>query len=138
MKAYLVTNRITYEYSIIVFAESPGKAKALVLGTDGFEYDPFTELSAWRKPELDKFYKGRRLMDWEDPEDRVAMVRYGNFVCTDEAKEFAECKECPAREWCSEPEDEEDEAQREYEAASLYAAYCKQYEPTYNPEDGSM
>ena len=32
----------------------------------------------------------------------------------------------------------EDEAQREYEAAVEYAEYCKQYEPTYNPEDGSM
>lgn len=138
MKAYLVTNRITYEYSVVVFAESSGKAKALVLGGDGFEYDLFTELSAYRKPELDPFYKGRRFMDWEDPDDRIAMVRYGGYVCSDEAKEFEDCKECPAREWCSEAEDEEAEAEREREAAALYAAYCEQYEPTYNPEDGSM
>lgn len=138
MKAYLVTNRITYEYSVVVFAESQGKAKALVQGTDGFEDDPFTELSAYRKPELDQFYKGRSFMDWENPDDRIAMVQYGGYVCSDEAKEFEDCKECPAREWCSEAEDEEDEAQREYEAATLYAAYCEQYEPTYNPKDGSM
>ncbi len=138
MKAYCVRNRTTCEYSFVVFAESPGKAKASVLHMDEFNDDSFTDLEAWRKPELDRFYKGRRLMDWEDPEDRVAMVRYGNFVCTDEAKEFEDCKECPAREWCSEAEDEEAEAEREREAAALYAAYCEQYEPTYNPEDGSM
>lgn len=138
MKAYLVTNRITYEYSVVVFAESQGKAKALVQGTDGFEDDPFTELSAYRKPELDPFYKGRTFMDWDDPDDRVALVRYGGYVCSDEVKEFEDCKECPAREWCSEAEDEEDEAQREYEAASEYAAYCERHESTYNPEDGSM
>lgn len=138
MKAYLVTNSITREYSVVVFAESPGKAKALVQGTDGFEDDSFTELSAYRKPELDPFYKGHRFMDWDDPDDRVAMVRYGGYVCSDEAKEFEDCKECPAREWCSEAEDEESEAEREREAAALYAAYCEQYEPTYNPEDGSM
>ena len=30
------------------------------------------------------------------------------------------------------------QAQREYEAASELRDYCIRYEPTYNPEDGSM
>lgn len=32
----------------------------------------------------------------------------------------------------------EQEGQREYEAAVEMAEYCERYEPTYNPEDGSM
>ena len=30
------------------------------------------------------------------------------------------------------------EAQRDYEAASNMRDYCEHYEPTYNPDDGSM
>lgn len=54
------------------------------------------------------------------------------FCCTvrDEIESVAKTLE--------EIEQEEIEAQREYEAAVEYAEYCKQYEPTYNPEDGSM
>ena len=32
----------------------------------------------------------------------------------------------------------EQEAQRDYEASVEMAEYCERYEPTYNPEDGSM
>ena len=32
----------------------------------------------------------------------------------------------------------EQEAQRNYEASVEMAEYCERYEPTYNPEDGSM
>ena len=31
-----------------------------------------------------------------------------------------------------------EEAQRDYEQSVEYAQYCERYEPTYNPEDGSM
>lgn len=33
---------------------------------------------------------------------------------------------------------QDQEAQRDYEAAVEMAEYCECYEPTYNPEDGSM
>lgn len=33
---------------------------------------------------------------------------------------------------------QEQEAQRDYEAAVEMTEYCERYEPTYNPEDGSM
>lgn len=36
------------------------------------------------------------------------------------------------------PKDSEQEAQRDYEKSVEYAQYCERYEPTYNPEDGSM
>lgn len=124
MKAYAVRNRLTCEYTEVVFAETPGKAKALVLGHDGFEFDEFIELEAWRKPKLDPFYNGRRFMDWEDPDDRIAMVRYGGFVCDEEYVEFEDCKKCPAREWCSAAEEYLAEAQRQYEASVEFSLYC--------------
>lgn len=36
------------------------------------------------------------------------------------------------------PKDGEQEAQQDYERSVEYAQYCERYEPTYNPEDGSM
>ena len=32
----------------------------------------------------------------------------------------------------------EQEAKRDYEASVEMAEYCERYEPTYNPDDGSM
>ena len=41
--------------------------------------------------------------------------------------------------YCFEPPKEgEQEAQQDYERNVEYAQYCERYEPTYNPEDGSM
>ena len=36
------------------------------------------------------------------------------------------------------PKEGEQEAQQDYERNVEYAQYCERYEPTYNPEDGSM
>lgn len=50
---------------------------------------------------------------------------YWPFYCY--GRKDLEQMECPAR-----------KAQCEDEAASDMRDYCEQYEPTYNPEDGSM
>lgn len=34
--------------------------------------------------------------------------------------------------------EEREQSQREYEAATEMTEYCERYEPTYNPEDGSL
>lgn len=34
--------------------------------------------------------------------------------------------------------EEREQSQREYEAAVEMGQYCERYEPTYNPEDGSL
>lgn len=39
---------------------------------------------------------------------------------------------------CGTKMDDVDEAQRDYEMAVEMQKYCEQFEPTYNPEDGSM
>lgn len=111
MKAYSVSDRNGDEgYSLVVFAETAGKAKAYAAGTDDFCDYGFTGIRAIRKPMLDKYYKGKPEMDWFDPKDRVAMVRYANFECSSEMS-FAECncESCPAKNWCGRYESEMDD-----------------------------
>lgn len=107
MKAYRVTDREGYsEFSVIVFAESAGKAKAAALGTDEFPMGDwsFTDMSARRVPELDPFYRGKYRMEWEDMEDRVVMVRYAHCYCHPDYVDLNDCKECKATEWCEQYE----------------------------------
>ena len=142
MKAYVVSDRKGYsDFSVIVFAENRGKAITAALGTDEFPYQDwsFTELRAIRMPQLDKCYRGHWRMDWDDPADRLAMVKDCGYYCADDAFDPDECSKCDAKEYCSAyAEYLEQEAQRDYEASVEMAEYCERYEQTYNPEDGSM
>lgn len=102
VKAYSVSDRNGDEgCTLVVFAETVGKAKAYAAGTAEFCDYGFTGIRAIRQPMLDKYYKGESEMDWYDPKDRVAMVRYANFECSSEMS-FAECncESCPAKKWC--------------------------------------
>ena len=104
MKAWSVSDRngdtgIDY----VIFAETRGKAIRYALDhCDGaFDWYTWTEMRALRKPALDRFYKGRPAMDWCDLDDRVAMVRYAGFRCSDEVLVMSdECLACPAHFWC--------------------------------------
>lgn len=102
MKAYIITDLKGYaDYSTVVFAETSGKAKAIAIHTDTFEYYEFTEISARRAPKLDKYYRGQKEMDWFDPSDRVALVKEANFSCSYEyGIEDLMCEDCPAKQWC--------------------------------------
>lgn len=111
MKAYSVSDRNgDADYSTVVFAETVGKAKAYAVGTDEFCDYGFTRLRAIRMPMLDKYYKGKPEMDWFDPKDRIAMVRYANYECSGELS-FADCdcENCPAKKWCGRYEMEMDD-----------------------------
>lgn len=102
IKAYSASDRKgDTGYSIVVFAETAGKAKAYATQSEKFDEYDFTDIRVNRKKELDRFYKGKREMDWMDDEDRVAMVRYANYECSYEVC-HPECEngECPAQEWC--------------------------------------
>lgn len=102
MKAYIITDLQGYaDYSTVVFAETSGKAKAIAIHTDAFEDYEFTEISARRVPKLDKYYFGRKEMDWFNPSDRVVLVREANFSCSYETDiEDLRCEDCPAKQWC--------------------------------------
>ena len=114
MKAYSVRDRYGYcEYSVIVFAETPGKAKNLALGTDEFPYGDwdFIELRATREPTLDNSYRGSSYMDWENMDDRVAMVKEAGYRCIPDYVELEICEKCPAKDWCGQYEEMQEEAE---------------------------
>lgn len=102
IKAYSASDRNgDTGYSIVVFAETAGKAKAYAAQSEMFDEYDFTDICVNRRKELDRFYKGKREMDWMDDDDRVAMVRYANYECSSEVW-HPECEkgECPAQQWC--------------------------------------
>ena len=119
MKAWKVADRAGYsEYSCIVFAETPGKAVQEALGTDEFPYQDwdFIELKARRFPEMDKHYRGESRMDWDNAEDRVALVVEGGYTCDPDCAVLSDCEQCPAKDDCSLYEEMlEDQAEMEAE-----------------------
>lgn len=95
MKAYSVRDKIS-ACATVVFAESSTKARFIAMHTDCCEDVPYTEIRAKRMPMLDKYYRGKKEMDWYDDADRIAMVKDGGFWCF----EVSECENCPAKQWC--------------------------------------
>ena len=104
MKAWIVSDYGgNSEYSAVIFAETRGKAIRYALDYCDGTFDSFewTEMRAVRVPALDEFYRGKPEMDWFDMDDRVAMVRYAGFYCSDvETVTVDKCKQCPAHFWC--------------------------------------
>lgn len=105
MKAYRVYDKDgVCDYTIIVFAENRNQARYIALHSEAFEwYDCLTyiDLIAKRIPALDKYYRGLDEMDWDNTEDRIAMVKEANFSCSDEyALDECGCEYCPAKQWC--------------------------------------
>ena len=100
MKAWLALNKTDDEGAMaIVFAETAGKAKALALHTAACEDSNFTDISVSRMPKADKMYKpGKIEMDWNDPNDRLFMVKHCSFYCIDKNEKL--CRECNAKKYC--------------------------------------
>lgn len=98
MKAWLV--RIKDEFSaVVVFAETPGKAKSIGLMYECCEGADFCDIEVRRAPYADKHYtEGREALDWDDPDDRIALVKDCNFICEEIEKE--RCDICSAKEFC--------------------------------------
>ena len=104
MKAYEIYDNGRYsDYTVIVFAESRGKAISYAIGTDEFpKYDwEFTELRARRIPELDKAYRGAWRMEWDNDDDRLALVRDAGCCCGEDAFYPEDCEQCVGKEYCS-------------------------------------
>jgi len=104
MKAYEITDKNGYsDYSIVVFAESRGKAISSAIGTDEFpkyEWD-FTELRARRMKVLDGAYRGRWRMEWDNDEDRLAFVRDAGYYCNEDCFDPDDCERCVGKEYCT-------------------------------------
>ena len=102
-KAYYATGKWS-DCATVVFAESREKAKTIAMSTECCYGVDFVDIEVHRLPHMDKYYKpGKTEMDWLDPEDRIALVKDADFRCIEVNRE--ECKQCPAREYCSEYED---------------------------------
>ena len=102
MKAYLIREvNGVYDYAAVVFAETRNKAKVIGMNAGPFEGSglDYIDVEARRIPKLDKYYRGLDEMDWDNNEDRIAMVKDGNFSCSYEF-EPDDCETCPARKWC--------------------------------------
>lgn len=114
MKAWIVTDEYD-EYSTVVFAETRNIARLEALATDCCEGMAYLNIHPRRFEEADSMYRGRREMEWDDPEDRKFLVGYG-WSCVE--IDYSECPKCPASDLCdkykgimrekSEDDDEED------------------------------
>lgn len=99
MKAWVVSIKDNFEETV-VFAETRGRAKSLALSTDACEGADFCDIEVSRLPKMDKYYKkGKTEMDWNNQQDRLALVKEFNFRC--EYADLDECENCSARDECS-------------------------------------
>lgn len=96
MKAYIITDEDDGG-SIIVFAESRGKAASIAKHTTLCEDRDFTAIRPYRVPQFDKYYRGKSEMDWENPKDRIALVKHG-WRCIE--PDYQLCRACSASKYC--------------------------------------
>jgi hypothetical protein len=88
-------------YAAVVFAETRGKARALAQSTDACDYVDFVNIEVHRIKDADKYYKpGKRELDWDNADDRIALVKDCGFVCDHEYWDMDDCAVCPAKDFC--------------------------------------
>ncbi len=112
MKAYEVFGKDGYPpYSVVVFAETRSKAIYVALNDTDYSLEgcEYIDMRARRRPVLDKYYHGCSSMDWDNDDDRLAMVRDGGFVCDDDFYDPDECARCAGKDYCSKYEEYEEE-----------------------------
>jgi hypothetical protein len=94
LKAYIITNEDDGG-SIVVFAESRGKAASIAMHDENFEDYSFVDIKPYRVPEFDKCYRGLSQMDWYNTKDRIALCKAGWYCLIG-----CDYKECTAKEYC--------------------------------------
>ena len=88
-------------YTTIVFAETAGKARYIAMQSDTIGDDiEFMDVIVWREKRLDAHYRGVSEMDWDNADDRIAIVQELGLSCDDDIFDPDDCKRCPAAEWC--------------------------------------
>ena len=101
MKAWIVRDEYD-EYSTVVFAETRNQARLEAQVTDCCGDMAYLDIHPRRFKEADSMYRGKREMDWYDPEDRKFLVGYG-WSCVE--PDYSECPECPASDLCDKYKD---------------------------------
>lgn len=98
MKAWFVGIKDNFE-ATVVFAETRGKARNLARYTDACEGADFCDIEVRRLPKADKYYKeGKTEMEWDNAEDRRALVEEFGFSC--EYADLVNCETCSAKDCC--------------------------------------
>ena len=98
IKAWLVNEKGELS-ATVVFAETSGKGKSLARLTEACEGADFCNIDIKRIKNIDKYYKDDKWeLDWDDPEDRLILVKECGFRC--EYIEQHYCNKCSAREYC--------------------------------------
>ena len=88
-------------YAAVVFAETRGKARALAQLTDACDYVDFVNIEVRIIKDADKYYKpGKRELDWDNADDRIALVKDCGFACDHEFRNMDKCAVCPAKDFC--------------------------------------
>lgn len=105
MKAWYAYEQNICEYPVIVFALTPGRARAIAMSTDILDGADFTRIRLRRMPDLDCLRDKEGEFDWYDPQTRIALVRDHGWACDEPTG--AECANCHAKEWCEYRVDEE-------------------------------
>lgn len=101
MKAYSVTSDRA-EASVIVFADTPAKARSLAHGTDWLCEEDFIELRARRRREIDHLAGTvATVLDGSGPEDARVMRSLGWYELEGSRET---CKTCELYEWHGVPE----------------------------------
>lgn len=100
MKAWLVREKGEF-CAEVVFAETRGKARSLALHTDCCEDCDFTNIEVHRMKPADEHYReGKWHLDWENPKDRITLVKDCGFVCDYDYFDLEDCELCSAKEYC--------------------------------------
>lgn len=107
MKAWSAQNDWT-GIGVVVFAETRGQARALLLHSDEFEGFDYIEIPVYRASLFDECYRGEWQMDWYNAEDKMALCKAG-WSCIDDAFDPEDCKLCPANKYCNKWEDYQEE-----------------------------
>ena len=100
MKAWQANSEYS-EGSVVVFAETAGKAKQTALRTDELCDEKYVDIRVNRLPKIDRFYEeGKTIVDWNEDEDiRLELVKEYNWFCLEPLVEL--CEVCPAAEYCN-------------------------------------
>ncbi len=100
MKAWQANSEYS-EGSVVVFAETAGKAKQIALKTDELCEESYVDIRVNRLPKIDRFYKeGKTIGDWVEDEDiRLELVKEYNWACLEPT--YRECSVCLAEKYCN-------------------------------------
>ena len=108
MKAWIVRDNESGS-AAVVFAETRGKARSLARATDACCDVDFLDIEVRRVPQMDKYESPEKWeMDWNNANDRIALVKECGFECHSDYFDIGECEVCPAKEYCGRYEAEKE------------------------------